>query len=123
MPPALSAQPIAPPPEAAQPQVGQAGQGDMNISQQMAPPQDPSMAPSPMEANAGIFDQLRQLNMQLTDANSTLEAIATQFPAAAESIRQAMQALEVANKSLIDVLTAVISQSQEQQPMSPRIIG
>ena len=79
--------------------------------------------PSPMEANAGIFDQLRQLNMQLQDAQTTLEVIAGQFPGSAQYVRQAIQALEVANKSLIDVLTAVISQAQEQQPMSPRIVG
>ncbi len=115
--------PIAPPPTAAQPQTGQAGEGDFNISQ-VAPPQEGAMAPpSPMEANAGIFDQLRQLNMQFQDAQSTLETIAGQFPASAEYIRQTLQALDVATKSLLDVLTAVVSQAQEQQPMSPRIVG
>lgn len=116
----FSAVPTEAPSTAAAPQTGQAGQGDFDISQ-MAPPQDG--IPSPMEANAGIFDQLRQLNMQLQDAQTILETIAGQFPAAAEYVRQTSQALEVANKSLIDVLTAVISQAQEQQPMSPRIVG
>ncbi len=112
--------PSGPPSAEAQPQQGQAGAGqEFGLSQMGgAPPESPAV-----EQNAGILDALRMINLQVTDAQTTLDTIANQFPGAAEPVRKAMEALEEVNKALVDVLTGVLSQAQEQQPMAPKAVS
>jgi len=121
--PRVPAAPIAPPPTTAMPQVGAAGAGPAPEGLTMEQMGGGMQPPTMVEANAGILDQIRQITVGAGEAQAMLEAIAAQFPGAAPAIRQALEALDMVSKSLVDVLQAVMSQAEEQGPISPRILG
>jgi hypothetical protein len=73
-----------------------------------------------MDQSAGLLDQLKDLNGQLTTAQDLMLTVATQFPGAAQYVRTVVEALDIANRGLVDVLTAVLSQSMSPEPPSPR---
>jgi len=72
--------------------------------------------------NAGALDQLKDLNSTLTQAQDFMTTLADQFPGAAQYIRTVVEALDIANRGLVDVLTAVLSQGSTPEPPAPRYV-
>lgn len=78
---------------------------------------------SQMEQSAGMLENLKDLSAGLTQAQDFVTTIASQFPGAAQYARTVIEALDVANKGIVDLLTAVISQSNVPEPMAPKYLG
>jgi hypothetical protein len=75
------------------------------------------------DQRAGILQQLRSIETQLTEGKNSLLTIAGQFPASSEDARSAIQGLEAARSKLIGLLTTILSQTTEPGPVAPRISG
>lgn len=98
------------------------------------PPQTASMsemlgpaAMSPMqaqaEANAGALSQLRQVELGLGQLGSVVQQMATQYPAAAENARAALQGLEQVRQALTGFVVSMVSQMPDTQPPGPSYLG
>lgn len=73
-----------------------------------------------LDRNAGVLDQMKELNMTLTQAQDFMTTVADQFPGAAQYVRTVVEALDIANRGMVDVLTAVLSQANTPEPPAPR---
>lgn len=77
---------------------------------------------SQLEQSSGILEAMKDLSMGLQQAQEFLMTVASQYPGTAQYARTTIEALDVASKSMVDVLTAVVSQSQ-MAPSQPNYIG
>lgn len=78
---------------------------------------------SQLDQNAGILEQMKDISAGLTQVQDFIMTTAGQFPGAAQYARTVIEALDVANKGLVDLLTAVISEAQTPEPTAPRYLG
>lgn len=76
-----------------------------------------------LDQKAGILQQLRNIETQLTEGKNSIQAIASQFPASSQDSRAAIEAIEAARGRLIGLLTTMLSQTTDTGTPSPRVTG
>ncbi len=76
-----------------------------------------------LDQNAGMIEAIKDLSAGLTQAQDFVMTAANQFPGAAQYARTVIEAMDMANKGLVDLLTAIISQANSPEPMAPRYLG
>lgn len=113
--PRMGGSPMGPPSAAPGP--------DTTLSSLTGPLPGSAGGSSALDQKAGILQQLRTIEGQLTEGKNSIQAIASQYPASSSDSRAAIEAIEAARSRLIGLLTTMLSQTTETGAVPPRVTG